>query len=228
MDGTYEGYGVVIPAFNAAKTIGGVIDGVKRHISGENILVVDDGSEDGTHGIAESKGVEVIKHDVNMGKGSALVTGFNYFLSRPEIAAVFTIDADAQHDPEEIPRFIEVFEAGEAEIVIGNRMNDVGDMPWIRKLTNRTTSAIISLRAGCRVEDSQSGYRLISTGVLRELELVTSRYDTESELLIKAGRMGARIASVSIKTIYADEVSSISPFRDTMRFLALVIRSFFW
>jgi len=101
-------------------------------------------------------------------------------------------------------------------------------MPAMRKFTNRTTSAIISRIAGCKISDSQSGYRLISRRVLEKIELVTGRYDTESEILIKAGREGAKIESVPIKTIYADEVSSINPLRDTIRFLSLVIRSFFW
>ena len=95
-------------------------------------------------------------------------------------------------------------------------------------MTNRATSAVISARSGTRIDDSQSGYRLIDAKILREVELVTGKYETESEILIKAARMGARISSVPIRTIYADEKSTIHPVRDTIRFFALVFRSFFW
>ena len=224
----YYKYGSVIPAFNAEKTLSEVIKGVCRFLPRENVIVVDDGSKDKTSIVAEEKGVIVLKHSENMGKGSALKTGFKYLLESSKIVAVFTIDSDGQHDPSEIPSFVEAFETTDADIIIGNRMNEIKDMPAIRKLTNRTTSAIISRIAGCKISDSQSGYRLISRRVLEKIELVTGRYDTESEILIKAGREGAKIESVPIKTIYADEVSSINPLRDTIRFLSLVIRSFFW
>jgi len=224
----YFKYGTVIPAFNAEKTLGEVIRGVCRFIPRENVIVVDDGSKDKTSIVAEEEGVPVLKHSENMGKGSALKTGFDYLLKSSKIVAIFTIDSDGQHDPAEIPSFIEVFETKGADIIIGNRMNEIKNMPAIRKFTNRTTSAIISRIAGCNISDSQSGYRLISRRVLEKIELVTGRYDTESEILIKAGREGAKIESVPIKTIYADEVSSINPLRDTIRFLSLVIRSFFW
>jgi len=224
----YYQYGVVIPAFNAEKSLMDVIKGVCRFIPGENVVVIDDGSQDNTSVVARGEGVIVLRHSKNLGKGSALKTGFNYLLRLSHIVAIFTIDSDGQHDPAEIPSFIKTFESTGADIVIGNRMNEIRNMPAIRKFTNLLTSAIISRIAGCEIKDSQSGYRLISRRVLEKIELVTERYDTESEILIKAGKTGARIESVPIKTIYADEISSINPFRDTIRFLSLVIRSFFW
>jgi len=228
MGDRYIEYGVVIPAFNAAGSVREVVEGTSEYIDKGKIVVVDDGSEDETAMEAQNGGALVIRHEKNRGKGSALITGFNHFISIPGVKGVFTIDADGQHDPSEIPLFIDLFESEGVDIIVGNRMDDVGKMPLLRRFTNRVTSAVISLIAGCRIDDSQSGYRLISIELLRKIKFVTSRYDTESELLIKAGRMGARIASVPIKAIYADEVSSINPFSDTMRFLALVFRSFFW
>jgi hypothetical protein len=99
---------------------------------------------------------------------------------------------------------------------------------WAARRTNIVTSAVISIRAGCRIKDSQSGYRLIRAEVVRNVELVTERYETESEILIKAAHMGARISSVPVRTIYGTEQSTINPIADTFRFFVLVIRSIFW
>jgi glycosyltransferase involved in cell wall biosynthesis len=223
-----EEYGVVVPAFNAADRLAAVLEGVKKHIPPDRIVVVDDGSTDDTSRIAESAGVLIVRHHENRGKGSALKSGFDHLMKGGGLAAIFTIDADGQHAPEEIPAFARAYRAGEGEILIGNRMKNTKGMPPLRVVVNMVTSALISIRAGCRIEDSQSGYRLIGTDVIRAVRLVTSRYETESEILIKAARIGARISSVPIRTIYAGEKSKIHPFADTVRFFALVIRSFFW
>lgn len=222
-------FGAVIPALNAGRYLERVLEDVKRFIPPENIVVVDDGSTDDTVSAARRSGVKVISHPENRGKGEALKTGCSHLAFSDEIDAVFTLDADGQHAPEEIPAFIAVYEEeGPWIIVIGSRMGSAEGMPFIRKLTNRFTSAVISARAGIRIDDSQSGYRLIDSGILREVELVTSRYETESEILIKAAKIRAKIASVPIRTIYADEQSTIHPLRDTIRFFMLVFRSFFW
>ena len=223
-----ERYGAVIPAFNAGNHLKGVLEAIKRFIPPGNIVVVDDGSTDDTAATARNSGVKVISHSENMGKGEALKTGCAHLAFSGGIDAVFTIDADGQHAPSEIPAFIRAYEDDAPGIIIGNRMGSTEGMPWIRRMTNRATSAVISARSGMRIDDSQSGYRLIDAKILREVELVTGKYETESEILIKAARMGARISSVPIRTIYADEKSTIHPVRDTIRFFALVFRSFFW
>ena len=107
-------------------------------------------------------------------------------------------------------------------------MGDRPGMPVERVCSNTHTSWVISRRAGQRIEDSQSGYRLIAAEVLRQVSLETDGYEMESELLIKAARLGFRIVSVPIRTVYADEESFIHPLRDTGRFIALVWRSFSW
>ena len=221
-------YGVIFPAYNVEEHLGKVLEDTSGFIPREDILVVDDGSSDGTFDVAKSAQVVLIRHDVNKGKGEALKTGFSYFIGREDIEAVFTIDADGQHDPSEIPSFIEMYETEGLDIVIGSRMNKTEGMPLVRFLTNKVTSSIISLRAGRRIEDSQSGYRLIKTELLADMQLAASHYDLESEILIRAGLNGAKIGSVPIKTIYGDEHSKINPLRDTARFLMLVFRSFFW
>lgn len=220
--------GAVIPAYNPGEELAALLEGVKRHILPDHIVVVDDGSLDDTAERAESAGVRLIRHDLNRGKGEALKSGFECLLTLKEIDAIFTIDADGQHDPEEIPAFVEAFRAGRGDILVGNRMNDREGMPLIRVLTNIVTSAVVSALARCRIEDSQSGYRLIRSDVIRNIHLVTSRYETESEILIKSSREGATISTVPIRTIYGSEESTINPFRDTVRFFVLVFRGLFW
>lgn len=221
---------VIIPAFNEGIKIGKVIEGVKyQGITPENIIVVDDGSSDRTAREASARGAYVIEHQRNMGKGAALSSGFRETASRQNLSAVITIDADGQHNPDFIPDFIRMFRETESDIIIGDRMHDIADMPLIRKLTNRTTSAVISALARNRIRDSQSGYRLLSLKLLRQMDdMDSSHYDAESEILIRAGRMGAVISSIPIDAIYLDEKSSINPIIDTVRFISLVARSLFW
>ena len=218
---------ILIPAYNAAASLPGVLDGVRRYMAPEDVLVVDDGSSDGTQKAAERAGVHVLSHSVNRGKGAALKTGFAWAVDRG-YEAVITLDADGQHDPKSVPDFVRRWKEAEADLVIGSRMADRRGMPVERVCSNALTSWVISHRAGQRIEDSQSGYRLIAMEVLRQVSLETDGYEMESELLIKAARLGFRIVSVPIRTVYADEESFIHPLRDTGRFIALVWRSFSW
>lgn len=223
-----EEFSAVIPAFNEAGHIDGVIRGVASHIPASNILVIDDGSSDGTVAEAEGTGVEVVRNRVNLGKGATLLKGFGLMAEKPCIEAVFTLDADGQHAPGEMPAFIRVYREKKADIVIGSRMGNTTGMPALRRCTNLLTSAVISLRAGVRIDDSQSGYRLLRLSMIKKLDLVTRNFDLESEILIKAASLGAVIVSVPITTIYGEEKSKINPLVDTLRFLKLVIRSFLW
>ena len=137
--------GVVVPAFNEESKIALVLDNIKKHILPGNIVVVDDGSSDLTAERAEDAGVSVIRHSVNSGKGKALRTGFDFLSGKDNIRAVLTIDSDGQHDPEEIPGFVDKFYAGDYDIILGDRMTDTAKMPFLRKMTNRVTSKVISL-----------------------------------------------------------------------------------
>ena len=223
-----EELGALIPAFNEAGHIDRVIRGIARHIPLSNILVIDDGSSDSTASEAEATGVTVVSNPENLGKGATLLKGFDLFSRKEGIEAIFTLDADGQHDPAEMPSFIEAFRAKKADMVIGSRMADLEGMPALRRFTNRLTSAVISARAGTRIEDSQSGYRLVRLALMDRLHLVTRKFDLESEIIIKAARLGAVIVSVPIATIYGEEKSKIDPLVDTWRFLKLVFRSFLW
>jgi len=216
---------LLIPAYNEARTIGQVVSEAREII--ESVVVVDDGSQDATAQIAEDSGAIVIKHSVNSGKGAALRTGFQHVLDNG-YDALITMDSDGQHDVNDIPGFLKAFDERGSGIIIGSRMQDITTMPAVRKFTNKFTSFVGSLLTHQKIRDSQSGFRLISSDVLRAVELETAGYEMESELLIKASRAGFRITSVPIKTIYGQEISKINPVVDTCRFVRLLFRSLRW
>jgi len=217
---------VLIPAFNASRTIFELVRRIAKLIELQNIIVVDDGSSDNTSCLAREAGAVVLCHRENRGKGEALKTGFRHVMDGC-YHGVISLDADGQHDERFIPLFLQIALQKKADILIGSRMDLVGQMPWIRVLTNRITSACISALVGQKIPDSQSGYRYIRTDVLKVLRLRTSHYETESEILMQAGRKGYRIDSVPISSIYGEEKSAIRPMRDTLRFILLVMRNLF-
>jgi glycosyltransferase involved in cell wall biosynthesis len=216
----------VLPGYNVARYLPDLIPRIQRIVPDAGVCLVDDGSADDTADCAEGLGATVLRHPGNRGKGEALKTGFEHAVEH-DFAAVLTLDADGQHLPEEIPRFVASWRSGHA-VVVGSRMQANENMPWLRKRTNEVTSAIVSRLAGQEIEDSQSGYRLIDTQVLRRITLESSRYDLESEILIKAGRLGYSIGAVPITSVYHDQESSINPFVDTLRFLRLLWRARRW
>jgi glycosyltransferase involved in cell wall biosynthesis len=221
------GTAALVPAYNAEAFLPEVIPAIRQVIPAVRIIVVDDGSTDDTYRVAGSNGVNVIQHPLNRGKGAALTTGFKKALAMG-MDYVVTLDADGQHDPAEIPKFVSRIAETGADIVVGNRFGDLGQMPWIRKATNWTTSAVTSFFARQKIPDSQNGFRMISTRVLAVVECELVRYDAESELLIKAGKKGFRIDWVPVETIYGEEVSAIHPVVDTARFFRLVYKALFW
>ena len=146
----------LIPAYNEARFIGDVVKGAARHVP---VVVIDDGSSDGTGGAAALAGAKVVAQARNQGKGKALLTGFDYAIGRGVDAAI-TLDADGQHDPDEIPLFIEAFRAGKGDIIIGKRQ--YSQMPAKSQFGNRVGSFFLRLAMGRPVPDNQSGYRLFS------------------------------------------------------------------
>jgi len=214
----------IIPAFNAERTIAEVIRGVSRYLPLSQIVVVNDGSDDATENIARNEGAIVLNNENNKGKGFSLKRGFKFAIDK-NFSAVICLDADMQHNPADIPKFLECFKRNDADLILGSRIHDLKDMPLDRQFSNQTTSLLISLLTGVRVRDSQSGYRLIKTSVLKKIVLHSNRYETESELLVKALKSGFRVAHVPIKTIYNQAPSHIHRLRDTIRFLKVVGKS---
>jgi glycosyltransferase involved in cell wall biosynthesis len=215
----------VIPAFNAGPRLAEVVEKTAAQLAPERVLVVNDGSADGEPERLRARGAWVVDHDGNRGKGAALRTGFAAVLPRGAVG-VLTLDADGQHDPDWIPRFLDA--APGADIVLGSRMQNPGPMPRLRVVVNRFTSAVVSALAGTRITDSQSGFRWIAARVLRAVPLESQRFDAESEILIKAACLGFRIREIPMAAVYGEETSKVHPFRDTLRFFRLVRRSLRW
>jgi len=132
------------------------------------------------------------------------------------------MDGDGQHLPEEIPYFTRLAKYSNSSILIGNRMLKRKDMPLLRVFTNRFMSWFISSLAGQKIPDTQCGFRLIKKDVLNKINLRTRKYETESEIIIKAARLGFKVESVPIKTIYKGEKSQINPIIDTLRFIRFI------
>lgn len=212
----------VIPAYNEEKHIGDVVRRTRQTL--HDVLVVDDGSIDKTAESAREAGAMVVVHEQNQGKGETIKTGLRYWLER-QFDFVIILDADGQHRPEEIDRFVGAALSTEApKLVIGNRMKDLSTMPLVRRFVNRWMSQQISALCGQEIPDTQCGYRLLHRDLIPGLLGGAARFDYETEMLIIASRKGFRIASVPISTVYSDEVSSIHPVRDTIRFFKLMRR----
>ncbi|MBI4226804.1 MAG: glycosyltransferase family 2 protein [Candidatus Omnitrophica bacterium] len=206
---------VVIPAFNVARTIGSLV--VQLRAMGLAVVVVDDGSTDPTPAVATAAGADVLSHAANAGKGRSLRDGFAWGAARGHDLLV-AMDGDGQHLPADLPRLVAALQADGVGVAVGNRMRQLRNMPWARRVTNWLMSWGISWLCRQRVPDSQCGFRAIRRAVLDRIPLTSERYEIESELLIQAARAGFRIVSVPITTIYRNERSRIRPLADTVRF----------
>ncbi|MBU8933074.1 MAG: glycosyltransferase family 2 protein [candidate division Zixibacteria bacterium] len=207
---------VLIPAYNAEKYLDELVPRCLKYVCDSNLLLVNDGSTDDTLEVLRRLGVKYISFSENRGKGAALMAGFEYAI-KEGYRSVLTIDADLQHLPEEIPRFFALDNG--RRLIVGTRHMTLKIMPLARWLTNNLTSMIISIFSTQRVRDSQSGFRLIPTDVLRSIPLGSVRYDFESEMLFSAGAAGVTMAEVPISTVYEGSHSYINPFVDTGRFV---------
>lgn len=216
---------VLIPAYCEERFIGAVVTETLAQAGLRRVLVVDDGSPDRTAELARGAGAEVIVHPQNTGKGGAIQTGFRFLLENdPGSEFALILDADGQHRPDEIPRFLETAARTGSRLLVGNRMGDTRDMPTVRRLTNQGMSACISALCGQPVADTQCGFRMVHRDLFPLLLGRAARFDYETEMLILASWRGERIVDVPVSTIYGEEVSSIHPGRDTARFLRLMAR----
>ncbi|HUL23319.1 MAG TPA: glycosyltransferase family 2 protein [Thermodesulfobacteriota bacterium] len=218
---------VLIPAYNAQWTLGAVLE--KMEPLEVDTLVVDDGSSDETGRVASEHGVQLLKHSHNLGKGAALRTGFEFIL-RKGYQVVITLDADGQHDPAEIPFLLDVSQNVKPDILIASRASKFDQMTFLRRFWNRLGVKAVARLCHSDITDSQSGFRLIRTGVLKEINLSTSRFETELELLIKACKKGFSVLCVPINTQKVDGTASshFRPVTDTWMVCKLFLRSLFW
>jgi len=212
---------VLIPAFREEKRIAAVVAGALKHCP--SVAVIDDGSDDCTACEAQKAGATVIRHARNMGKGMALHTGAQY-ARQNGYQWIITMDADGQHDPDDIPRFLTKAEETGCPAIIGNRMGAAGNMPLVRRLTNRFMSWLLSREMGIHVPDTQVGFRMYRTDLIPEEPPISPRFAAESEILLRLSEKITHIESVPIKVIYRDEKSKIRPLRDTVRFFSMLMR----
>jgi glycosyltransferase involved in cell wall biosynthesis len=209
----------LVPGYQEGPRIGAVVERTRRHLP---VLVVDDGSTDDTAAVAEAAGARVVRQVPNQGKGAALRAGFRLALGEGW-DAVLTLDADGQHDPDEIPRFVAAFTAPGAsgpkpELVIGRR--DFTRMPPVRRLSNTVGTAAFSWAVGRPIPDNQSGYRLLGRRLMAAtLDSQERGFEFEVEMIAVCLRNGWSLDWVPISTIYAGEPSHVKPIAHLRHFV---------
>jgi len=206
----------LIPAFDEASHIAGVVEGSKRYV--QQVVVSDDGSRDGTAEIAEAAGAICLRSTSNRGKACALRQAIDFAAAR-DFTHVLTLDGDGQHCPEDIPALIEAARATGADLVIGTRTFDRDAMPLARYCSNTFGSKLASALVGQEIRDSQCGFRLLRLDKLRSIALRSRFYEFEMEVLIKMARAGGSIAHAPVRTVYdnGQARSKMKPVRDTVR-----------
>ncbi len=189
---------VIIPAHNEGKRILDVIEKTKEYA--ENIVVVDDGSKDDTYNVAKKTGVDVLKHIINLGKGAALKTGCDYAIKQGAMKLI-AMDADGQHDPSEIPNFMETL--NDVDVVFGYR--ELKKVPLILKFGNWFINQSIKLLYGLDLKDTQGGYRAFRSSSYKKIRWCASDYSMESEMVANVGKYGLKYKEIPIKTVYNDK-----------------------
>ncbi|MCD6188889.1 MAG: HAD-IA family hydrolase [Thermococcus sp.] len=195
---------VVVPAYNEEKTIGNVLEELLQHFKEEEVVVVNDGSKDGTKEIAQEKGVVVLNHLVNRGLGGALGTGIRYALLKGA-ELVITFDADGQHLIEDALKVIKPVAEGRADFAVGSRLKgDISEMPFVKRFGNFVLDFITAVFARKYVTDSQSGLRCLNKECASKIKITCDRYAVSSEIIIEASKHGCRIVEVPIKAVYTE------------------------
>jgi len=205
----------VIPFYNEERTIADIINRTLNFV--DVVIAVNDGSTDNSkNNVPNNEKIIYFENEVNKGKGVALNKGFVECTKR-DFEYTITLDSDLQHIPDKIPDIISAL--SNYDIVIGNRLNDLSDMPFLRILSNKISSGLLSLKTGQKILDSQSGFRGFRTEILNDILPHFAGYEAESEILINAARKNYKIGFVPVPTIYADEISKIKPVQIIFSFL---------
>ena len=198
-----------IPAFNEEKNIGPIVAKLMKKYN--QVIVCDDGSSDMTETIASSLGAHVIKHDKNLGYGSAIKTIFNE-AGKLEGDVLVTFDSDGQHQISEIDSVLQPISENKADIVIGSRfLGETKDLPKYRKIGIKTITGLTNVMTGSKITDSQSGFRAYSKKVLKEISPTESGMGISTEILIKASKKEMRIVEVPITISYEGSTHSQEP-----------------
>lgn len=191
----------VIPAYNEATRIDGVVRDALKFV--EKVIVVDDGSGDGTGDTAAKAGAHVVRHAENCGPGAATMTGIEA-ARRMGADIIVTLDADEQHDAKDIPAMIEPLKAGNIDVVFANRFAGGNTIPFIRRVFNFIGNIVTLFATGMWVSDSQCGYKAFGAKAARELALKTSGFEFCTEIVREAAAHRWRIRQVPVKVIYSE------------------------
>ncbi len=208
----------VIPAYNEEKNIASIIRKAKKHV--DEVIVVDDGSKDRTKEAAEKANAIVLRHIVNLGKGAALKTGCD-FAAKKGAKFIVALDADAQHNPDDIPRFIEKLK--KYDMVFSYRKAS-SKMPLVLRFGNWFISNVVRVLYGVKLNDTQSGYRAFSKKAYKKIRWNASDYSMESEMISRAGKQKLKYVQIPIKTIYSDKYKGTT----IIDGIKIVLSMFWW
>ncbi len=228
--GTKPGHepAIVIPCYNCGSSIIDVVNGCRNYT--DKILVLNDGSTDDTLHSIQRCHVERLGWEQNRGKAAALLEGFHYWLEKDDWHVLITMDSDGQHDPEDIPKFLEHFSKTQADLIVGKRDFSDEDIPGLRRWANVFSSTLIRQISGCNLSDFQCGFRLHKRRMLEDIltYLTSTGYAMETEILIRAHRLGYKIEECAIHCIYTDDSnqrSSWKPFTDSWHITKAVLKA---
>lgn len=215
--------GIVIPARNESARIGAVLTRIEAvpGIGSHAVIVVDDGSTDGTAAVARTGSAAVVRHAINLGKGAALRTGCEMAL-RMSCDVIAVMDADGQHDPADLPRLVQPLLAGEADIVCGARRFSA-EMPAAMRVGNHGLSRLFKLLFGIEVSDTQCGLRAFTAAAYRRVRWVATDYSVETEMLVRAARARLRMREIEIATVYHDRYKGTTPIDGLKIFANMVL-----
>ena len=216
-------FAIAIPAYEAAGSVGDVVRRARAQAS--RVVVVDDGSGDGTGEAARAAGAYVLTHASNRGKGRALKTAFDHLFAAG-FDAVVTIDADGQHLPEEVPKLVEAWRGG-ADLVLGTRDHLFEAMGAVRRASNASSSWLIGRVAGAPLPDCQTGFRLYTRDLVQALGFPEPRFEAESAVLVRAVRHGFKVVGVRVRLSQPDgrSTSHYRPLLDSLRIAGAVTRA---
>ncbi|RMD57820.1 glycosyltransferase family 2 protein [Candidatus Woesearchaeota archaeon] len=215
------GVWAVIAAYNEEKNLAPVLEGVKNYV--DEVVVVDDGSADGTSNVAIASRVNVLRHPINLGKGAAVRTGVEFAIEKGADKIVL-IDADGQHEPDEIPKFLSRLDR--VDIVFGTRKFDE-NMPVVLRFGNRLLHIFTRLLFGVSVRDTQSGFRAFRAQAYPLIRWSADGYAMETEMLVNVGKHKLSYEEVPIKTIYHDRykgTTMLDGVKIAFRMLSLKLR----
>lgn len=191
----------VIPALNECTRIAAVIEQTKPFV--DHVVVIDDGSTDGTGDVARQAGAIVVRHAQNLGPGGATMTGIEA-ARRLGAQAVVTLDADGQHFGSDIPAFLAPLKSGEADVAFANRFGRVNNIPAVRRLANAVGNLITYFATGLWVADSQCGLKAFGPKAVRGISLRMTGFEFCTEIVREVARHEWRFVEVPAKVVYSE------------------------